>query len=173
MNQLSLIQIERKTTQVRPGCCHIPNWLSLREQQKLLALLREWCAGSFWAPKMPNGTSTNQPLCGLSLNWKPHEYVETTHPSPLRLQFLVNRVLGETLPQYQHSTLPDVAIVNYAPSPAVDIEMRSRSVVVMGSHSRMAFHGITKIVLDSAPLELGMKIDRLSIPVRQARRGVA
>jgi len=48
-----------------------------------------------------------------------------------------------------------------------DIELASGDLFVFGGPSRMAFHGVTKIYPETAPLPLGMKQGRLSVTIRQ------
>jgi hypothetical protein len=56
MNQLSLLP--RQKQDLAPGAVHIPDWLSLEEQQQLLNLCREWAKppAGLYTPKMLDGT---------------------------------------------------------------------------------------------------------------------
>jgi alkylated DNA repair protein (DNA oxidative demethylase) len=112
---MQLELLNRSPKQLLSGCHHVPSWLTINEQQELINDLREWCAGGFWTPKMPNGTPMNHPLCGLGLNWQPYEYLPTDRPFPGRLMFLAKRAIAATLPHWQTEFWPDVGIVNYFP----------------------------------------------------------
>lgn len=54
--------------------------------------------------------------------------------------------------------------------PYTDIELRSGDLIVFGGHSRMAFHGVMRIIENTAPPVLDMKPGRISITIRQARQ---
>ncbi len=211
MSQIELFA--REKTQLGPGCFHIPDWLPMEQQQELVENLRQWCAGGFWVPTMPDGTPMNHPLCGLGWDWKPYEYIPTARPFPVYLHFLAMRAIADTLPDWKGRFWPDVAIINHFPvgsslglhqdrsedeplkaagspivtlslgdsaifrlgqrahrdGPYTDVEVRSGDLLVMGGYSRMSFHGITKILPNTAPPDLGTKPGRLSVTIRQAK----
>jgi DNA oxidative demethylase len=50
--------------------------------------------------------------------------------------------------------------------PYTDIELRSGDLFVFGSPSRLAFHGVTKILPDTGPADLGLSQGRLNITLR-------
>lgn len=55
MQQTSLFA--RVKQQIAPGAIHVPDWLSLEEQQQLLDQCREWAKppAGLYTPRMPDG----------------------------------------------------------------------------------------------------------------------
>lgn len=67
MHQTSLFS--RATQQPRPGAIHVPDWLTLEEQQQLLSLCREWAKPptGLYTPKMLDGKALSVRV--LCLGW--------------------------------------------------------------------------------------------------------
>lgn len=120
MQQTSLFP--RAKQQLAPGAIHIPDWLSIGEQQQLLCLCREWAKppAGLYAPKMPDGKPLSVRVLCLGWHWFPYRYSRTRDDSdrlpcksfPPGLHELAHRALQDTLPQYDQFD-PDVAIVNW------------------------------------------------------------
>jgi len=60
-----------------------------------------------------------------------------------------------------------MASVDRRTGPFVDAEFRSGDLIVFGGPNRRIFHGVPKILVDTAPDELGLPPGRLSITVRE------
>lgn len=121
MQQLSLFA--RQKQYLAPGAVHLPNWLSLEQQRQLLFLCREWAKppAGLYVPKMLDGTPLSVRVVCLGWHWFPYKYSKIREdgdrspvkPFPIQLQELASRAIAATLPQYQQSFKPDVAIVNW------------------------------------------------------------
>lgn len=71
--------IPRERLEVAPGAVHVPDWLDLDEQKRLVDACREWARGP--APmrhtKLPGGgTMSVQTVC-LGWHWLPYRYSRT------------------------------------------------------------------------------------------------
>lgn len=120
MNQLSLFA--RQKQYLAPGAVHVPNWLSLEEQQHLLELCREWArpTAGLYTPKMLDGQPLNVRGVCLGWHWYPYRYSRTRDdcdhlpckPFPTQLHNLACQALSDMLPQYRQFQ-PDVAIINW------------------------------------------------------------
>jgi alkylated DNA repair protein (DNA oxidative demethylase) len=60
-----------------------------------------------------------------------------------------------------------MAGVDRRSAPFVDVEMRSGDLLVFGGPNRRIFHGVTKVLPDTAPEGLGLPQGRLSITLRE------
>jgi alkylated DNA repair protein (DNA oxidative demethylase) len=60
-----------------------------------------------------------------------------------------------------------LAGVDRRTGPFVDLEFRSGDLIVFGGPNRRIFHGVPKILPDTAPEDLGLPPGRLSITVRE------
>lgn len=125
MHQTSLFP--RAKHQLASGAIHIPDWLTLEEQQQLLHQCREWAKppAGLYTPKMADGKPLSVRVLCLGWHWYPYKYSKTRDDSdrlpcksfPPRLNDLAHRALQDTLPQYNRFA-PDVAIVNWYDSNA-------------------------------------------------------
>lgn len=123
MNQLSFLP--RQKQPLPPGAVHIPGWLSLEQQKKLLRHCREWAKppAGLYTPRMPDGKPLSVRVICLGWHWYPYRYSRTRDdcdrlpckPFPDEMQALAQRALQDTLPQYAGQQM-DAAIINfYAP----------------------------------------------------------
>lgn len=145
MNQLSMFA--RPKQELAPGAVHIPDWLSLQEQRQLLDLCREWAKppSGLYTPRMPDGKPLSVRAVCLGWHWYPYKYSRTRDdcahlpckPFPTKLHNDASRALAVTLPQYQQSFLPDVAIINwYSPQAKLGMHQdKSESQVVRNAGS--------------------------------------
>lgn len=125
MQQTSLFP--RAKQQPRPGAMHVPDWLSLDEQQQLLRQCRKWAKppAGLYTPKMPDGKHLSVRVLCLGWHWYPYRYSKTRDQGDRckcksffpGLHDLAHRALQDTLPQYDRFE-PDVAIVNWYDSNA-------------------------------------------------------
>lgn len=51
--------------------------------------------------------------------------------------------------------------------PYQDLELRSGDVLIMSGHTRLAYHGVVKILPNTCPPHLNMKAGRISLTIRQ------
>ncbi|MBA2750586.1 MAG: alpha-ketoglutarate-dependent dioxygenase AlkB [Tatlockia sp.] len=120
MQQTSLFS--RTIQQLAPGAIHVPNWLSLEEQQQLLEQCREWAKppAGLYTPKMLDGKPLSVRVLCLGWHWYPYQYSKTRDDNdrlpcksfPQQLGDLAGRALRDTLPQYARFQT-DVAIINW------------------------------------------------------------
>jgi DNA oxidative demethylase len=183
---------DRSPQEIAPGAFHLPDWLSVGEQDHLANACVEWGKppGGLRHVKVRNGEMSVETMC-LGWHWLPYRYsriCEDTDQSPVKpfpqwLGDLGRRAVHDAtgLDDYK----PDVALINwYAPTakmglhqdkderslapvvslsigdpcifrfgnsenrsrPWTDIELRSGDLFVFGGPSRMAFHGVTKLL---------------------------
>lgn len=117
--------LPRTPTEIAPGAVHVPDWLSLEQQHKLVVAWRGWRAGP--APmrhtRMPNGASMSvQTLC-LGWHWSPYRYTRTAvdqndapvPPLPGWLADLARDALADAYgdPAGYRDYSPDAALVNF------------------------------------------------------------
>jgi alkylated DNA repair protein (DNA oxidative demethylase) len=64
---------------VAPGAVHLPGWLDLDTQRRLVADCRAWAsaAGGFRAPRMPRGGIMSVEITCLGWHWYPYRYSRT------------------------------------------------------------------------------------------------
>ncbi len=120
MQQTSLFP--RTIQQLALGAIHVPNWLSLDEQQQLLEQCRKWAKppAGLYTPKMLDGKALSVRVLCLGWHWYPYQYSKTRDDGDRlpckafapQLHDLAGRALRDTLPQYDRFQ-PDVAIVNW------------------------------------------------------------
>jgi len=209
--------IPRERTELSPGAVHVPDWLSLDDQARLVGACREWARGP--APmrhtRLPSGgTMSVQTVC-LGWHWLPYRYSRTADdvdgspvtPMPGWLAQMGRDALvaagwdADAAAGYD----PDAALVNFyddaakmglhqdkeersdAPvvslsigdscvfrfgntetrgKPYTDIELRSGDLFVFGGPARFAYHGVPKVLPDTADPACGMTGGRLNLTLR-------
>jgi alkylated DNA repair protein (DNA oxidative demethylase) len=114
----------RGRTEVAPGAVHLPDWLDLAGQRRLLAACREWArppAGLRTVRTPGGGTMTSRQVC-LGLHWYPYGYAPTVvdgdgspvKPFPSWLANLGRRAVEDALgPQPAGSAAHDIALINF------------------------------------------------------------
>jgi DNA oxidative demethylase len=209
--------IPRPPVEIAPGAVHIPDWLGLDEQRKIVAACREWGRGP--APmrhtELPNGATMSVQTVCLGWHWTPYRYTRTAIDQggapvtefPDWLADLGRAAIGDA---YGDDVAvggydPDAALINYyddaaklgmhqdreersgAPvvslsigdsclfrfgntesrgRPYTDVELRSGDLFVFGGPSRLAFHGVTKILPGTADPAVGLA-GRLNLTLRE------
>ena len=116
---------ERPRTEITPGAVHLPGWLSLDEQQRLVAACREWAlppAGLRHTAMPSGGTMSVQTVC-LGWHWLPYRYTRTAEdvdgapvkPFPSWLADLGRRAVADAYgdPAQAAAYRPDVALINF------------------------------------------------------------
>jgi alkylated DNA repair protein (DNA oxidative demethylase) len=70
---------ERPRTELGPGAVHLPGWLDLSGQQRLVAAYREWSAGPVpvRAAVLPGGHPMSVRMVCLGWHWQPYRYSRT------------------------------------------------------------------------------------------------
>jgi DNA oxidative demethylase len=69
----------RSRTEIAPGAVHVPDWLDLEQQRKLVNACRGWAKGpaAMRHTKLPSGgTMSVQTVC-LGWHWTPYRYTRT------------------------------------------------------------------------------------------------
>jgi alkylated DNA repair protein (DNA oxidative demethylase) len=114
----------RTRTEIAPGAVHVPDWLDLQQQRRLVEACREWAKGpaAMRHTKLPSGgTMSVQTVC-LGWHWTPYRYTRTAidqdgnppvAPFPPWLAELGREALkdayGKDTPTYN----PDAALINF------------------------------------------------------------
>jgi alkylated DNA repair protein (DNA oxidative demethylase) len=208
----------RQPVEIAPGAVHVPGWLSVAQQQKLVLDCRRWGEGP--APmrhtKLPNGgTMSVQTVC-LGWHWTPYRYTRTAVDQdgapvaefPSWLADLGRTALADAYGENELAAAydPDAALINFydpeaklgmhqdkderstAPvvslsigdscrfrfgnpesrgRPYTDVELQSGDLFVFGGPSRLAFHGVTKVLPGTADPAVGLTSGRLNLTLRE------
>lgn len=208
---------ERRT--LAPGAVHVPDWLSIDQQRRLVVACREWASEGpgIRAATLPNGGKMTVRAVCLGWHWYPYRYSRTRDDqdgSPVTAfpdwlgdlgREAVRDAYGE-LRDYR----PDIALINHydadarmglhrdsdeaAPDPVVslsigapclfrlgntehrgrpwtDVELHSGDLVVFGDDSRLAYHGVPKLLpADDVP-DTGLASGRLNVTLRVSGLG--
>ncbi len=115
----------RPRSEIAAGAVHMPGWLDIAEQQRLVAACREWArppAGMRHTAMPSGGQMSVQTVC-LGWHWMPYRYSRTAEdvdgapvkPFPEWLADLGRRALKEALDDADQPAAyaPDVALINY------------------------------------------------------------
>jgi alkylated DNA repair protein (DNA oxidative demethylase) len=113
----------RPPTELAPGAIHVPDYLSLDEQRKLVMACREWARGPMpmRRTKLPSGGEMSVQTVCLGWHWLPYRYSRTADdvdgapvaPFPEWLAELGREALATAygLPQADYD--PDAALINF------------------------------------------------------------
>ncbi len=112
----------RPRTEPAPGAVHLPGWLDLAGQQRLVAACREWArppAGLRHTAMPTGGVMSVQTVC-LGWHWVPYRYVRTADDGaavkafPDWLGELGRAAVAAAYDEQQGAGYrPDVALINY------------------------------------------------------------
>ena len=69
--------LPREWSLLSPGAVHIPGWLGLDGQRRLVAACYRWADGRLRAPRMANGSSMSVRIACLGWHWYPYRYSKT------------------------------------------------------------------------------------------------
>jgi DNA oxidative demethylase len=117
--------LPRPATEIAPGAVHLPRWLSLDEQRRLVLACREWAQppAGMRTIRLANGSAMSVRTVCLGWHWYPYRYSRTVDdgdgswvkPFPDWLADLGRRAVAEAYadPQAGHRYRPDIALVNY------------------------------------------------------------
>jgi alkylated DNA repair protein (DNA oxidative demethylase) len=108
----------RTRRDLAPGAVHVPGWLDLATQRRLVSECRAWAANpaGMRATRVGAGVMSARTVC-LGWHWRPYEYVDTTDdgsavkPFPPWLAELGRSAL--TAAGLAQPYEPDVAIINF------------------------------------------------------------
>lgn len=99
-----LLPIPRRRSEIAPGAVHLPGWLSVVQQQRLVAACREWARGpaGMRATRLPSGGVMSVRTVCLGWHWRPYRYSRTVddevtpvRPFPAWLADLGQRALAD------------------------------------------------------------------------------
>lgn len=115
-----LFQLDREAREIAPGAVHVPDWLSLSEQQELVAAARLWCSGSarLRHQRMPGGGVMSVKSTVLGQSWPRYNVQQAGRREalPERLGTLgvagVSRAYGQDSPEAV-AFEPTTAVVNF------------------------------------------------------------
>lgn len=70
---------DRSRREVAPGAVHVPNWLELGTQQRLVRACRDWASGPVPArsARLPGGHLMSVRTVCLGWHWQPYRYTRT------------------------------------------------------------------------------------------------
>ena len=117
--------LPRPAAEIAPGAVHLPSWLSVDEQRRLVLACRKWAQppAGMRTTRLPNGSAMSVRTVCLGWHWYPYRYSRTVDdgdgsrvkPFPGWLADLGQRAVAEAYRDLQagHSYHPDIAMVNY------------------------------------------------------------
>ncbi|MDQ2790818.1 MAG: alpha-ketoglutarate-dependent dioxygenase AlkB [Pseudonocardiales bacterium] len=118
-----LIPRQRRT--LAAGAVHLPGWLDLRQQRRLVAACRRWASEGpgIRAASLPNGARMSVRTVCLGWHWYPYRYSQTRDdqdgspvtPFPGWLGDLGRRAVADAYLDADRGAryAPDVALINY------------------------------------------------------------
>ena len=109
---------DRVPRELAPGAVHVPGWLDLDAQRRLVAACREWSRppAGMRATRVGSGVMSAQTVC-LGWHWRPYEYSRTADdgapvkPFPSWLADLARSALVAA--GISEAYDPDVALINF------------------------------------------------------------
>jgi DNA oxidative demethylase len=120
---MNLSLLPRERCEVSPGAIHVPDWLSVSEQQALIAKCREWSRppAPMRATRLPGGGVMSVRTVCLGWHWSPYRYSRYARdvdgapvtPFPDDLVTLGKRAVRETFGEAASEYHPDAALVNF------------------------------------------------------------
>ncbi|MER6155358.1 alpha-ketoglutarate-dependent dioxygenase AlkB [Streptomyces sp. NPDC001868] len=113
----------RSRTEIAPGAVHVPDWLDMDRQRRLLEACREWArppAGLRTVRTPGGGAMTARQVC-LGLHWYPYGYARTVvdgdgapvKPFPDWLDELGRRAVEDALGAREAAAAYDIALINF------------------------------------------------------------
>lgn len=120
---IPLVPLPRR--EIAPGAVHVPGWLTVEEQRRLVAACREWAAGPvpMRHTRLPRGGVMSVRTVCVGWHWQPYRYTRTAgdvngHPVaafPEWLAELGRRAVAAAYrdPEPARRYAPDVALVNF------------------------------------------------------------
>jgi DNA oxidative demethylase len=145
-----------------PGAVHLPGWLDIAGQRRLVAACRAWGdeAGGLRAPRMPRGGVMSVKITCLGWHWRPYRYTSTVEdgdgrpvaPFPVWLGALSRRALSD-------AAKIDVVVLGVDPeagAPAGRAVERGRAIQSIADYSP----DVALINWYDPAAKMGMHVDR-------------
>lgn len=122
MNEMLL---PRERAEIAPGAVHVPGWLSLEQQWRIVAACRGWALGPvpMRAARLPGGHHMSVQTVCLGWHWQPYKYTKTADDAGGRRvaelpDWLVDLGRKALADAYQDTDAartytPDTALINY------------------------------------------------------------
>ena len=116
---------ECRTAEIAPGAVHVPGWLNLVEQRRLVERCREWAAGPvpMRHPKVGRGGQMSVKMISLGWHWLPYRYSRTADdldgqavlPFPDWLKEMAKRGVADAYGDRSAADAydPDAALINF------------------------------------------------------------
>ncbi len=150
--------------QIAPGAVHLPGWLDLAQQRRLVEACRAWASGPvpMQAARLPSGHQMSVRTACLGWHWQPYRYTRTAENAgggrvaalPEWLADLGRAAVADAYgdPDAAAHYSPDAALINYYDDAArlgmhQDKDERSAAPVVslsVGDTCRFRFGNISK-----------------------------
>ena len=109
--------------EIAPGAVHVPGWLDVDRQRRLVEACREWARGPvpIRAAKLPGGHQMSVQTVCLGWHWAPYKYTRTADDAggarvgkmPEWLAELGREALAAAYQDDATTYQPDVALVNF------------------------------------------------------------
>lgn len=153
--------LPRPRAEIAPGAVHVPDWLDLHEQRRLVTACREWAAppAGMRRTRLPTGGVMSVQTVCLGWHWYPYGYSRTVNdedrtpvkPFPAWLADLGRNAVAEAYDDEEagRAYQPDVALVNFydsdakmglhqdkdehSPAPVVSLSLGDRCVFRFGN----------------------------------------
>ena len=121
-DELSLNPRERR--EIAPGAIHLPDWLDLDQQRRLVGAWREWATDESRIPmghtRLPSGATMSVQTVCLGWQWIPYRYVREVGGVPVSelpgwLTELARKAVADAYQDVAaaQSYRPDAALINY------------------------------------------------------------
>lgn len=114
--------IPQPRAEIAPGAVHVPGWLDLDTQRRLVTACREWAAppAGLRATRLPGGGVMSVRTVCLGWHWIPYRYTRTADDGtpvkefPRWLGVLAREAIGEAYDAAAAAAYrPDIALINF------------------------------------------------------------
>ena len=124
-----------RRVEIAPGAVHLPGWLPMEQQQKLVAACREWACGPvpMRHTRLPGGGIMSVQSLHLGWYWRPYRYSRTADDH--------NGARVADLPDWLADLGRSVVDAAYDPDPGADAEYRP-DVALINYYDRDAKMGL-------------------------------
>jgi alkylated DNA repair protein (DNA oxidative demethylase) len=181
---LGLVPRERRV--LAPGAVHVPDWLDLDRQRMLVRACREWASDGpgIRAAVLPNGGQMSVRTVCLGWHWVPYRYGDPDRARTYQPDIaLINHYAADArmgLHRDSDERSPDPVVsfsigaacvfrfgnTEHRGRPWTDVELHSGDLVVFGDESRLAYHGVPKLLPAVEVPDTGLASGRLNITLR-------
>ena len=213
---MTLFDEHQSRIEVAPGAFHLPGWLTIEQQRRLVSSFETWSVAPvpMRAPIVRGGYPMSVKTVCLGWHWQPYKYTRTADDVngqrvaalPEWLGDLGRAVVAEAYgPNAAVRYQPDAAMINFYDQvakmgmhqdkdetvnqpvvslsvgdscrfrfgnvvnrnrPYRDIDLVSGDAFVFAGESRFAFHGVTKVLANTANPACGLERGRINITMR-------